>query len=191
MLYPVVPHAVPYEPYVWMDNIFSDDELTQLQHRAQNAERVAEVGGPKPVDPSIRRSNVDWLENNPANAWVFERLAHVVNWVNARFYRFDLIGFGEGLQLTNYDQSDHGMYGWHQDFNNGVSRKLSLVVQLSDPSEYEGGNLEIVTGSNPTTVRKQRGLVIAFPAFNLHQVTPVTRGSRQSLVAWVSGPAFR
>jgi PKHD-type hydroxylase len=68
---------------------------------------------------------------------------------------------------------------------------LSLVLQLSDPAQYEGGNLQVMTGSEPQTVRKQRGLVAAFPSYVLHQVTPVTQGTRQSLVAWVSGPQFK
>ena len=84
------------------------------------------------------------------------------------------------------------MYGWHVDGGGGgPSRKLSLVLQLTDPSQYEGGNLEIMTSSNPEQVRKQRGIIAAFPSYVMHQVTPVTKGSRQSLVAWISGPRFK
>jgi PKHD-type hydroxylase len=83
------------------------------------------------------------------------------------------------------------MYNWHQDFGTGVSRKLSNVVQLSDPSEYEGGNLQIMTNSGVQRIRKKRGLAVAFPSFTFHTVTPVTAGTRQSLVAWVSGAPFR
>jgi PKHD-type hydroxylase len=64
------------------------------------------------------------------------------------------------------------------------------VLQLTDPSEYEGGNLQVCDGTIHN-VRKQRGLVAAFPSYTLHQVTPVTKGSRQSLVAWITGPSFR
>jgi PKHD-type hydroxylase len=111
--------------------------------------------------------------------------------MNAQHFRFDLTGFGEELQLTNYNQAENGMYGWHQDYGGGISRKLSMAVQLTDPSEYEGGNLQVLTSSQPKNVRKQRGLIAIFPSYVLHQVTPVTQGSRQSLVAWVSGPAFK
>jgi len=131
------------------------------------------------------------LTNTGDTKWVFEKLADVVSKMNAQHFRFDLTGFGEALQLTNYDQAENGMYGWHQDYGGGVSRKLSMAMQLTDPSEYEGGNLQVMTSSNPQNVRKQRGLIAIFPSYILHQVTPVTQGSRQSLVAWVSGPAFR
>lgn len=190
MLYPITPQSTRLEPYAWMEGVFSADELDRLQFLARSASDPAKVGD-NAINHSVRRSNIAWIENNPNDAWVFQKLAHAAGWMNARFYRFDLAGFGEALQLTNYDQSEHGMYGWHQDFNGDISRKLSLVVQLSDPSEYEGGNLELMDGSNILAVRKQRGLVATFPSFTLHQVTPVVRGSRQSLVAWASGPTFK
>ena len=98
----------------------------------------------------------------------------------------------ENLQLTNYNDTEKGMYGWHLDYNSkDSSRKLSMVVQLTDPSEYEGGNLQIKVNNDPVNVRKQRGLIAIFPSYVLHQVTPVTQGTRQSLVAWVEGPAFK
>ena len=141
----------------------------------------------------VRRSQVSWLNKTQDTAWVYEKLAHIASSLNAQYYRFDLTGFGEALQLTNYNQSEHGMYSWHVDYGGNIapSRKLSLVLQLTDPGQYEGGNLQIHTGGEPQTVRKQRGLLAAFPSYVLHQVTPVTSGSRQSLVAWITGPAFK
>lgn len=193
MQYLLTPHAKPIEPFVWWEGAFTDQELNWLQQKAQAAEQTATVGGVagSAVDNNIRRSQVSWLDNNPNTKWVFEKLGYVVSQLNADYFRFDLTGFGETLQLTNYDQSENGMYGWHQDYGAKVSRKLSLTVQLTDPSEYEGGNLQIMTTGTPVNARKQRGLIVAFPSYVLHQVTPVTQGSRQSLVAWVSGPAFK
>ena len=119
----------------------------------------------------------------------------MVSSLNAQFFGFDLLGFGEHIQLTNYDGSEQGMYGWHVDMGphtNAPCRKLSIVVQLSDPVDYEGGVLELQpSGKDVVKMRKQRGLVVAFPSWTLHQVTPVTQGNRQSLVAWISGPPFK
>lgn len=195
MQHVLTPYAMPIEPFVWWEGAFTDQELDWLQERAIQAEQQAQVGGGPQGDDlaRIRRSKVSWLNKSQDTAWVFEKLADVVSSLNAQFYRFDLTGFGEPMQLTHYDQSEHGMYGWHQDYGGRISpsRKLSVVVQLTDPAQYEGGNLQVMTGSEPQTVRKQRGLVTVFPAYTLHQVTPVTQGTRQSLVAWISGPAFR
>jgi PKHD-type hydroxylase len=189
----LTPYAKPIEPFVWWEGAFTDQELNWLQQKAKASEQNAMVGSDagSTVNENIRRSQVTWLDNNPNTKWVFEKLGQVTSQLNADYFRFDLTGFGENLQLTNYDQSDNGMYGWHQDYGGKVSRKLSLTVQLTDPAEYEGGNLQIMTTGNPVNVRKQRGLIAAFPSYVLHQVTPVTQGSRQSLVAWISGPAFK
>ena len=190
MQYMLTPYAFPVEPWVWWEGAFTEQELNWLQNKAKHAEQNAQVGGGA-VNSDLRRSQVSWLNNNSDTKWVFEKLAHVVSKMNAQHFRFDLTGFGELLQLTNYDQSENGMYGWHQDYGGSISRKLSLSVQLTDPSEYEGGNLQVMTSGQPENVRKQKGLIALFPSYVLHQVTPVTQGSRQSLVAWISGPAFK
>lgn len=193
MQHVLTPQATALEPYAWWEGAFTEDQLNWLQERAREATQVAQVGSNAGgvEDKNIRRSSLSWLHKNEETRWVFETLGDVASAINAQYFRFDLVGFGEALQLTNYDQSDHGMYGWHQDYNSKISRKLSLVLQLTDPSQYEGGNLEIAVQGEPHVVRKQRGLVVAFPSYVLHQVTPVVKGSRQTLVAWVSGPAFR
>lgn len=191
----LTPYSEPIEPFCWWEGAFTEQELDWLQQQAINADTRAQVGGSSNSEQlaKIRRSKISWVQNSPDTQWVFEKLAHVASSLNSQFYRFDLTGFGEALQLTNYDQSEHGMYGWHQDYggNRSVSRKLSMVVQLTDPSQYEGGNLQVMTSGEPVNVRKQRGLIAAFPSYVLHQVTPVTQGNRQSLVAWISGPAFK
>ena len=46
-------------------------------------------------------------------------------------------------------------------------------------------------GSGPYRAHKARGTLVAFPSYVMHRVTPVTSGTRKSLVAWVAGPKFR
>lgn len=193
MQYVMTPHALPIAPWAWWEGAFTDSELDWLEERAINSREPAQVGGGVGgmVDKNIRRSKITWLGNTSDTLWVFEKLSEVAAKLNAEHFRFNLMGFGEALQLTSYGQEENGMYGWHQDYGGGISRKLSLVLQLTDPSRYEGGNLQVMTTGQPANVRKQRGLVAAFPSYVLHQVTPVTQGSRQSLVAWISGPAFQ
>ena len=189
MQYLLTPYATRIPPFAWWEDAFTNDELNWLQQKAKAAVRSAVTG--EGLDKNIRRSQIDWLYNTPDTEWVFKKFAHVTSQLNADYFRFDLTGFGEPFQLTNYDQSENGMYGWHQDYGLAVSRKLSLVMQLTDPSEYEGGDLQVMTSGEPVNMRKQRGLIVVFPSYVLHQVTPVTQGNRQSLVAWISGPAFK
>jgi len=70
-------------------------------------------------------------------------------------------------------------------------RKLSLSVQLSDPAQYEGCDLEFHGGNRTETAPRDRGAVIAFPSYVLHRVTPCTKGTRKALVAWTTGPQFK
>lgn len=197
MQYVLTPYSTGQEPFAWWENEFSNNEINWLQQKAKSSTTRAEIGNGSEgvVANNVRRSNVNWMPNTQETQWVFEKLAHVASSLNARFFRFDLTGFGEQIQLTNYDSSEHGMYGWHVDFGMSTvsaSRKLSIVMQLSDPSEYEGGNLELKPAGNEVVkIKKQRGLIVAFPSWTLHQVTPVTQGNRQSLVAWITGPAFK
>jgi PKHD-type hydroxylase len=115
--------------------------------------------------------------------------------LNGQFFQFDLYGFNEDMQYTVYDGEQQGHYTWHLDDSGKNTqrgpRKLSLVIQLSDPSDYEGGELQLQTGPDPTIVDKAKGLVAAFPSYTLHRATPVTKGIRKTLVVWITGPAFR
>ena len=105
------------------------------------------------------------------------------------------------IQLTTYQGSDEGYYDWHQDCfltqDSPYQRKLSFIMQLSDPSEYEGGDLMFTRqyskgwDTEKAQIIKQKGTVIIFPSFYTHQVTPVTKGTRRSLVSWIEGPAWR
>lgn len=193
----LTPYNSRSEPFAWWENAFSTEQLDWLQQKAKEPQMKAQVGGDNGggVNTNIRRSDVSWLKNNTETSWVFDILAHVVSSLNAQYFRFDLTGFGEPIQLTSYDSAENGMYGWHVDFgtsSESPSRKLSVVVQLSDPSEYEGGLLELRPHGNEIfKMRKQRGFITVFPSWTLHQVTPVTQGTRQSLVLWVSGPSFK
>ena len=105
----------------------------------------------------------------------------------------DIRGFHEHIQFTVYEGDDKGFYRWHVD-NNMQSdvppRKLSMTVQLSDPSEYTGGELQLHDGEVQTAVNN-RGHVVIFPSYVLHRVQPVTSGIRRSLVVWANGPGFK
>jgi PKHD-type hydroxylase len=188
------PYSRKIEPFAWWEDAFTDQELNWLQQKAREATEEAQVGGKVGgvVAQNIRRSELNWLTNSEETNWVFDRLSHVVSSLNADYFGFDLVGFGERLQLTNYHADRQGHYVWHQDFGSaGISRKLSIVLQLSDPNEYEGGELQLLTSGKPITMQKKKGLIVAFPAWTLHQVTPVVKGTRQTLVTWVSGPSFK
>jgi PKHD-type hydroxylase len=108
----------------------------------------------------------------------------------------ELTGVLDAVQYTEYHATENGHYGWHQDFGPGMlsTRKISVTVQLSDPSEYEGGDLEYFIGGDPNNalkVQRDKGLVFIFPSYMMHRVTPVTKGIRRSFVLWVGGEHYK
>ena len=112
-------------------------------------------------------------------------------------WNFNIRGKG-GIQFTTYSKGD--FYKWHKDCSYKETephRKLSVTVQLTRPEEYEGGQLEFklfnyykeeILKTSPKI--NNRGTVIVFPSMVWHQVTPVTKGTRYSLVQWYEGPQF-
>lgn len=143
------------------------------------------------VDKTIRDSKICWLYPDEA-PWVYQRLTKVIINLNNDYFKFDLFGLIEGLQFTKYE-APSGRYGAHIDKSfNGIIRKLSISVQLSDPQDYEGGDLTFnFGGSGLEILPKEQGKAIAFPSYVLHEVQPVTKGTRYSLVAWVTGAPFK
>jgi PKHD-type hydroxylase len=113
--------------------------------------------------------------------------------INAEFYSFDLFGLEPGFQYTIYDGAEGGHYDWHVDLggHDVEFRKISLSLQLTDPSDYQGCDLILQAGSGPFGAERARGTLIAFPSYVLHRVTPIQAGIRKSLVIWVAGPPFR
>lgn len=143
---------------------------------------------------SIRRADLAWLDDIPEAAWVMDRMMRMVSQANHQAFGFDITDFGESPQVARYDAAREGHFDWHSDIGAGpwaARRKLTIVVQLSDPSGYTGGGLELRPDSNIRNAPRDRGTAILFPSFVLHRVTPVTAGIRWSLTLWSHGPAFR
>lgn len=143
------------------------------------------------VETHIRKSKNSWIELDNETEWIYHRLGNILRCMNGMYWRFNIHGFHEHLQYTVYDE-EGDFYRWHLDnhmMTDVPPRKLSMVVHLSDENDYEGGELQLNDGDIHTAANK-RGYVTVFPSFILHRVTPVTNGTRRSLVVWANGPGF-
>ena len=139
------------------------------------------------VDGGIRQTDRTHILPGPAHAWIFDRVAALVEQENGRHWRFRLSHL-EPLQLLTYPEGGH--YDWHTDLGaTGLMalRKLSLTVQLSDGIGYDGGDLEIRVGGRCTVPPRSIGSAVLFPSWQPHRVTPVGRGTRHALVCWIVG----
>jgi PKHD-type hydroxylase len=150
------------------------------------------VGGT--TDHQIRRADLSWLDDIPQASWVMDRMVRLVAQANRDSFGFDLAEFAESPQVARYDAAQGAHFDWHADIGAGAlaqKRKLTIVVQLSDPADYQGGTLDLRPDSAVRTAPRDRGTATIFPSFTLHRVTPLTSGTRWSLTLWSHGPAFR
>ena len=189
---------IPQNEFVGMpcsaEGCFTVDECKDIVRLAE--EKGVETGNVSDPGSSegsavvkgLRNSEVAWLVREQRTKWIFERIDAVIREVNEA-YKFDLTGYNM-IQIARYSEGNY--YDWHLDIGKKLSstRKLSVTVQLSDPADYDGGELDLFSfvRENPT---RTIGSIIVFPSFLNHRVAPVTRGVRWSLVAWVCGLPVR
>ena len=190
--------------------VISQKDLTAEQLKENNINQN---------DVYIRDSNISWLSEQ----WIYDMLWPYVNKANKQAgwnYEFD---YAEPAQFTIYDKDQFygwhsdgsndlpsikrrnmpGVYDENNVNKNlltpieglvGKVRKLSITLMLSDPKDYDGGNLKFDFGVHVKDRYKeicdgevQQGSMIVFPSYKYHCVTPVTRGTRYSLVIWFNG----
>ena len=175
--------------YAFWNNAFSKEECQNIINIAKDKGLVK---GTTMGESDVRQSKISWLYPVDNMEFVFRRVTDIVLNLNEKFFKFDLFGLNEGFQFTNYE-APSGKYGKHVDraINTSV-RKLSISIQLTNPEEYEGGELKLYDGGEEGIVMdKTQGTLIMFPSYVLHEVMPVTKGERNSLVSWVTGKQFK
>jgi PKHD-type hydroxylase len=175
--------------YAFWNDAFSKEECHKIINIAKNKGLIK---GSTKGKTDVRDSKISWLYPVDDMEWVFRRVTDITLNLNERFFKFDLFGLNEGFQFTNY-KAPSGKYGKHIDRSmNMAVRKLSISIQLTNPDEYQGGELKLYDGEEEGTIMdKAQGTLIMFPSYVLHEVMPVTKGERNSLVTWVTGKQFK
>ena len=163
------------------------------------------------IDKEKRNSKNTWI---PTTHWLSGFLWHYIQKANRENFLYDLTNIdGETVQYTQYNEGEY--YKWHsdcslasyykpqnvgsinrdQDFvneNGELIRKLSFVLQISNPDDYEGVNLQIMQENGKSYIApRQRGTLIFFDSRSQHRVQRVTSGVRKSIVGWVVGPRWK
>ena len=157
----------------------------------------------------IRKSDIVWMNDR----WIYKEIQPYIHDANKLAdWNFDW-DWSEACQFTKYGVGQH--YDWHCDTSeplnrpqnadgtwppdHGKIRKLSVTVSLSDPKDYEGGELEFDFKNKrlgEKSIHKcieilPRGSIVVFPSHVWHRVTPITKGTRYSLVMWNLGYPFK
>lgn len=168
---------------------FSSKRCDQIQRLCDDvvtdsAKVISKKGSEK--RSMIRRCNSGWLHMGQKTGWLFEEIWNLVSEANAKTFNFHIATM-ESLQYLEYGPLN--WFHWHVDNgdDNVGNRKLTAIIQLSDPSDYVGGNLQIKAQAPACQPPRSRGAVTIFPSHLLHRATPVWWGSRKVLVAWIRG----
>ena len=181
----------PVNTYAYWNNAFSKEECQTIINIAKDKGLTKGTTLNDEKSSGVRDSKIIWLYSCDNLDWAFRRVTDIVLNLNERFFKFDLFGMLEGFQFTNY-QAPGGKYGRHVDSALNIPvRKLSVSIQLTDPSEYKGGELYLYQDDKGEVMKKEQGTLILFPSYTLHEVMPVTKGERNSLVSWITGKPFK
>lgn len=169
---------------------FTNEEIDQIKFLEELQSFKKGIVGKDELKLNVRDSDIQWLFKDENSHWVFDKLSSIISQVNTDHFMLDIDGF-ENLQYTKYAEDQH--YDWHWDYEFGwreYVRKISCVLMLSDPSEYEGGEFEICNNGNFNDVKKfkpGKGDIVFFASWMPHRVLPVTSGNRRTIVCWVMG----
>ena len=155
----------------------------------QNAE-VGSIKGPA-HDTKTRTSHISWIPFKKMPE-MYKQIEQMMKQTNGNHFGFDGMTLTEYAQYTEYPEG--GFYDWHVDNDVNMAheppvRKISMTCLLSHESEFEGGDLELMTEGK--IAKLKQGQAIFFASFIRHRVAPVTKGVRKSLVMWFGGTPFK
>ena len=158
--------------HIWQSAL-SKEQINEILNLVDNNSLLnAPVFSSSKLIQKKRSSKIYWINES----WVQELLWEYILEANKKTFHFDVINKSE-IQFTEYRSDEGGKYDWHHDVNwngqEGLDRKLSISIQLSDKFDYEGGNFEFeeITSSMDF---KEIGTIIIFPSYLRHRVTKVT-----------------
>ena len=189
-------------------DVLEEDLSENFAHKMSDSHVMGDL-----LNKDKRNSKNTWI---PTTHWTAGFVWHYIERANRENFLYDIRNIdGESMQYTQYGVGEY--YGWHNDAglanqykpvsvgnhhegragdfvneNLELVRKLSFTVQLSDPGEYEGGNVQFMDeGGKSYFAPRQKGTVVLFDSRTQHRVLKVTKGVRKSLVGWVVGPRWK
>lgn len=201
--YPIPQLCFPNVSYCELFGQFPPEECQKILDLGDMLKFDAGRVGSNVMVKETRDSSIAWIDHNPeapaldVRQWMLDKMAYLIGMVNRDKFQLD-IDYFHPMQYTTYNLNQH--YNWHVDNDEGKEdpeqRKLSAVLMVTGPEEYEGGELELNIGGNPdegatVLLKPPAGTLVVFKSHIPHRVRPVTKGKRTSIVVWAMGPKLR
>ena len=178
--------------YAWFDNVLTPEECdlvisycSPIVAPAMYDKRNKKGELVMPFVPNlVRKTQVAWIAPGSDVGHLMQKVINVLL-KNAKDFFYLPCSYVETIQFAKYGFLGH--YSRHSDsasYGRSARRIISASVQLSDPDTYRGGDLKININNKMLRTPRKRGTLTLFPSVFDHQVTPVWRGERCSLVLW-------
>jgi len=169
---------------VFVRDKFSKEECHEL---VSNLTREKENS----IDVLKRSSFAIGINLTKGNEWFFDKASSIIEEVNKQYYHFDLTD----LRAVNFlEYQVNNSLIWHRDIGNEdrnfLSRKITMIVFLSDKDDYVGGKLGFIPAPDSEVVQEQ-GSVLLYPSYLVHNVSKVTSGIRRVILASAHGQPYR
>jgi PKHD-type hydroxylase len=192
---PISQFAPPMASHCGLMGAFTSEECDLIrEYGDRQTFKDARVGDGN-LDSDVRETDIVWIEPKEETAWMYRKLDGIIAKVNYDQFQMELAGW-DGFQYSKYKPDGH--YNWHTDVvqqpKDGLFRKLSVVLMLTEPDAYEGGDFLLCESGNnetPIRIRLGKGDMLVFYSHVAHKVESVTGGDRFTLVTWAKGPKPR
>lgn len=167
-------------------DVLAADELADLRERLQGAPFVSGTVSAGAAS-SAGKNNLQADENDPAIA----ALRQTVTAALERNQMLQFLGLPKHIMPPMFNRYDVGMYYRdHVDYpllgkSPRVRADLSLTLFLTPPADYDGGELVVETPNGAQAAKLEAGSAILYPAYSIHRVMPVTRGSRLAAITTI------
>lgn len=204
-MFPLVPYN-NYTPqsnwtsFYYFKDIFTDrmildlDNMVKSNYQFSKGRTGSSELGTDTDSYETNNRDIAYLTPNEHTKWLYDLLFPLALKANDEAFGFDIDIVTDPIHYVIYPE-DGGHLDWHMDVGAFAvnRRKLAMTVQLSDSSDYEGGEFQIWAGGKDgfITLPREKGDVVIFPTFCMHRVSPITRGQRKVLVFWTGGRPFR
>jgi PKHD-type hydroxylase len=174
--------------------IFTPEQCKMIIEAGRSEpKQTGQVGGGSggTVDTKTRTSHISWIPFKKMLD-MYKDIEKLMQKTNRNHFGFDGMTLTEPAQYTEYPEG--GFYDWHIDSDINCAheppvRKISMTCLLSPESEFEGGDLEVM--SEGKVAKLKQGQIVFFASFVRHRVKPVIKGNRKSLVMWFGGTPLR
>lgn len=192
---PISTFAPPMSQHCGLVGAFTLEECDAIREYGDAQTFMTARIGDNNVDAETRDTSIVWIHPEEKTAWLYRKLDGILAKVNYDNFQMDLVGW-DGFQYSHYKPDGH--YDWHTDVraksDDGLYRKLSVVLMLTEPDAYDGGDFllcESGDNENAIRIRLKKGDMLVFYSHLAHKVEPVTSGNRFTLVTWAKGPKPR